>query len=87
LRFTEGTRRKRNQETTKTSLPIQLREREKQTESDSTTEDQPTQEAKIDPTRPRKKENNPTEKNAKIENLKKGKPAASFYQVSAPSKP
>ncbi len=36
---------------------------------------------------PRKKEKNPTEKNAKIENFKKGKPAASFYLVSAPSKP
>jgi hypothetical protein len=56
LRFTAGTRRKRNQETTKASLPIQLREKEKETESDSTTEDQATEEAKTDPTRPRKKE-------------------------------
>jgi hypothetical protein len=36
--------------------PIQLREKQKQTESDSTTEDQATEEAKTDPTRPRKKE-------------------------------
>ncbi len=36
--------------------PIQLREKEKQTESDSTAEDQATEQAKTDPTRPRKQE-------------------------------
>jgi protein subunit release factor B len=79
--------REENQETAKASLPIQLREKEKETESDSTTEDQATEEAKTDPTPQEKKEKNPTEKNAKIENLKKGKPAASFYLVSTLSKP
>lgn len=63
LTRTEGTsistdcalQRAREENETK-KQPIQLREKEKQTEYDSTAEDQATEQAKTDPTRPRKQE-------------------------------